>query len=229
MMKAMILAAGRGERMRPLTDRVPKPLAPLAGKCLIDPLLFRLSQAGVCEVVINVCYLADKIINYLGDGRNYGLKITYSVEEEVGSLETGGGIYRALPLLGYQPFLLISSDIVTDYPFETLLNKKIPGMAHLVLVDNPHFHPSGDFHLSEGAVNLRKGVRLTYASIAILHPELFANCSPGKFPLNKVFLEAIEQQMVSGEYYRGKWFNVGTLEELQNLPQELVTFLFAAG
>lgn len=217
-MKAMILAAGRGERMRPLTDTLPKPLAPFRNGRLIDPLLHNLRLAGVQEVVINVCYLADQMIEYLGDGRRYGLHIQYSREAHVGELETGGGVYQALSLLGAQPFLVISSDIVTDFPFATLINKPLSGLAHLVFVDNPEFHRQGDFNLNpDGRVTAEGNNKLTFASIGVLHPELFANCAPGKFPLVKVFREAIAAQRMTGEHYKGNWHNIGTLQQLQAL------------
>lgn len=214
-MKAMILAAGRGERMRPLTDTLPKPLAPFRGRCLIDPLLDGLFRAGFRDIVINVCYLADKIIEYLGDGRRYGLQIRYSREFEINGLETGGGIYQALPLLGDKPFLVVSADIVTDFPFNTLIDNALPGLAHLIFVDNPSFHPRGDFNLNaDGTVALQGNNMLTFASISILHPQLFAGCQLGKFPLVKLFREAIAKQSLTGQHYRGDWQNIGTYEQL---------------
>jgi N-acetyl-alpha-D-muramate 1-phosphate uridylyltransferase len=217
-MKAMILAAGRGQRMRPLTDHTPKPLAPFRGGRLIDPLLQGLERAGVREVVINVCHLAQQIIDYLGDGRNYGLKIQYSREHQPGGLETGGGVYQALPLLGTKPFLVVSADIVTDFPFDRLIRMPLQGLAHLVFVDNPSFHSQGDFHLQkDGRVTLQGENMLTFASISILHPQLFANCTPGKFPLLKLFRKAIAAQLMTGEHYQGIWENIGTIEQLQSL------------
>lgn len=215
-MKAMILAAGKGERMRPLTDRIPKALAPLGDQRLIEPLLCALSRAGIQDVVINVCHFGEQIIAYLEEGRRYGLRIRYSDERETGALETGGGVYRALPLLGERPFLSLSADIVTDFPFASLIQKSLEGLAHLVFVKNPDFHPTGDFHLSpQGHVTFDGDNRLTFANIAVLHPQLFARCSPGKFPLIQVFRDAIAQGAVTGEQYRGKWHNVGTLQQLQ--------------
>lgn len=217
-MKAMILAAGRGERMRPLTDQIPKPLVPFRDGRLIDPLLQGLRRAGVREVVMNVCYLASQIIDYLGDGNNYGLRIQYSREEQLGGLETGGGVFQALPLLGSDPFLIISADIVTDFPFGELINKPLQGLAHLVFVDNPDFHARGDFHLNaDGTVALQGDNRLTYASIGVLHPRLFANCEPGKFPLLELFREAIAGRLMTGEHYQGDWHNIGTLAQLHQL------------
>jgi MurNAc alpha-1-phosphate uridylyltransferase len=218
MMKAMILAAGRGERMRPLTDNIPKLLVPFGKGRLIDPLLFGLQRAGIREVVINICYLPDQITAYLGEGERYGLKIVYSREAQVGGLETGGGILQALPLLGDQPFLIVSSDLVTDYPFAELIRKPLTGLAHLVLVANPDFHLQGDFNLnSQGLVTEQGENMLTYASISVLHPKLFADCQPGKFPLAQLLRQAIRQQKVTGEQYQGVWHNIGTLEQLENL------------
>lgn len=215
-MKAMILAAGRGERMRPLTDTIPKPLAPFGKRRLIEPLLENLNQAGIKQIVINVSYLAQQIIDYLGDGSRYGLEICYSLETEVGGLETGGGVLQALPLLGEEPFLIVSSDIVTNFPFATLGKKRISGGAHLVLVDNPSFHPQGDFHLQEdGLVHLQGNNMLTFASIGILHPQLFAGCTPSKFPLLTVFKQAIQSKQMTGEHYRGPWHNIGTIDQLK--------------
>jgi N-acetyl-alpha-D-muramate 1-phosphate uridylyltransferase len=215
-MKAMILAAGRGERMRPLTDTLPKPLVPFQGGRLIEPLLSGLAQAGVREVVMNVCYLAEQIVEYLQDGSRYGLTIQYSYE--CSALETGGGVYQALPLLGPQPFLVVSADIVTDFPFAELMNKPLAGLAHLVFVDNPDFHLRGDFHLNtDGRVLVEGNNMLTFASIGVLHPQLFATCTPGKFPLLKVFREAIAQGRMTGEHYHGQWSNIGTIQQLQSL------------
>lgn len=221
-MKAMILAAGRGERMRPLTDTIPKPLVPFRGGRLIEPLLQELHHAGVQEVVMNVCYLAEQIIAFLGDGSRYGLQIQYSREEAVGRLETGGGVYQALPLLGTQPFLLVSADIITQFPFAKLMTKRLPGLAHLVLVDNPDFHPLGDFNLNaDGTVSEQGDNKLTFAGIGVLHPQLFAGCVPGKFPLLKLFREAIAARCLTGEHYQGDWHNIGTYAQLKALNPDI--------
>lgn len=217
-MKAMILAAGRGERMRPLTNTIPKPLAPLGKNCLIEPLLHALGRAGVKEVIINVCYLAQQIMDHLQDGSNYGVSIRYSQESEVGGLETGGGVFQALPLLGPRPFILLSADIVTDYPFIELIEKPQRGLAHLVFVDNPPFHPRGDFHLSPtGEILLEGNNALNFAGISVLHPELFNHCQPGKFPLSTIFRKAIAAGLATGEHYRGVWHNIGTMEQLASI------------
>lgn len=214
-MKAMILAAGRGSRMREYCADFPKPLMPIGNTTLIENMLCQLAKAGIEEVIINVSYLAQKIIDALGDGDRYGVRIQYSIEKER-ALETGGGVKKALPLLGEAPFLVVSGDIWTQYPFATLTNKKIDG-AHLVLVNNPTFHPAGDFCLHSGRVDLINGERFTFGNIAILHPSLFATCDQAIFPLSIVLKEAINKGLVTGELYQGVWHNVGTPDELEIL------------
>lgn len=213
-MKAMILAAGRGERMRPLTDSTPKPLLKAGGRHLIDYHLASLAAAGFDSVVINHAYLGDQIEKQLGDGRRYGLSIHYSAEGE--ALETGGGIFRALPLLGDEPFVVINGDVWTDYPYARLRYREVE-RAHLVLVDNPPQHPQGDFVLEQGRVHTGEGERLTFSGIGIYHPSLFDGCEGGAFPLAPLLREAMAQAMVSGEHYRGQWFDIGTPERLAQL------------
>ena len=219
-MKAMLLAAGRGSRLRPLTDIMPKPLLAVGSQCLIEYNLWALKAAGIREVVINVSYQAKKIMDWLGDGRRYGLVIDYSFEEGA-PLGTGGGIYQALPLLGNEPFLVISADIWSQYALNTL-SLCSENDAHLVFVDNPSFHPGGDYALSNTKVQFQ-GDKFTYAGIAVLHPRLFVDCKPGAFSLSPLLNAAIKQGSVSGELYRGAWFNVGTLEELERLKHFLGT------
>lgn len=211
-MRAMILAAGRGERMRELTVTTPKPLLKAHGRYLIEYSILHLQQAGIKEIVINVAYHADQIQAALGDGRRYGVALEYSVEPE--RLETGGGIFQALPLLGAKPFLVMSSDVVSNYPIEKL-PKQMDALAHLVLVDNPAFHPKGDFGLQEGYVAMNAKPSFTFGNIGIYHPDLFAGCSPGHFPLNRLLFPAIERKQITGEYFKGQWFNIGTPEQLQ--------------
>jgi MurNAc alpha-1-phosphate uridylyltransferase len=214
-MKAMILAAGRGERMRPLSDSIPKPLLKVGMQSLIEKQLQAFAAIGIQEVVINVAYHAKKIISELGDGKNYGLKILYSYEEN-GPYGTGGGIFQALPQLGDDAFLLISSDIWTDLPLENL-PKKINNEAHLVMVENPIYHPSGDFCLEKnGTISLNQP-KLTYASIAVLHPKLFAKQKPGTYPLAPLLENAIGRGQVTGELYTGSWYNIGTPQQLAEL------------
>ncbi|HLD69070.1 MAG TPA: nucleotidyltransferase family protein [Pseudomonas sp.] len=219
-MKAMILAAGKGERLRPLTLHTPKPLVRVAGVPLIEYHLRALATAGVSEVVINHAWLGQQIEDHLGDGRRFGVEIRYSAEGE--PLETGGGIFRALPLLGDGPFLLINGDIWCDYPF-TALARPLAGLAHLVLVDNPAHHPEGDFALVEGQVGEgQAGVpSLTYSGIAVLDPRLFTGCSPGAFKLAPLLRRAMAEGQVSGERFSGRWVDVGTHERLAEVESLL--------
>lgn len=210
--RAMILAAGRGERLRPLTDKIPKPLIPIAGKPLIVYHLEALASAGIKDIVINLAYQAKKIQSALGSGDAFGVNIHYSIEPEQGGLETAGGIFNALPLLGEEPFIVVNSDIRTDYSFEKLF-KPLDGLAHLVLVNNPSHHPAGDFDLSpEGMVTLTK--TQTYSGIGLYHPKLFAGCQPGVFRLAPLLRDAIVKEMVTGEHYAGRWIDIGTLDRL---------------
>jgi MurNAc alpha-1-phosphate uridylyltransferase len=216
---AMILAAGRGERMRPLTDHTPKPLLPLAGRPIIVHLIERLHAAGFCELVVNLAHLGDRLAEALGDGTRYGVRIRYSREGEVG-LETGGGIFRALPLLTTDPFVVVNGDIWTDYPFERL-PATLEGLAHLVLVDNPAHHPQGDFCLDGRRVREEGGVRLTFSGIGVYAHALFAGCRPGKFPLAPLLRAAMREGRVSGEHYRGRWYDLGTPQRLAALERRL--------
>lgn len=212
--KAMILAAGRGERLRPLTDTIPKPLVPLAGKPLIVYHLEALAEAGIREVVINVAYQGKLIQAALGEGEKYGIRIHYSVEPECGGLETGGGIFQALPLLGKEPFVVINGDIWTDYPLQQLF-KPLKALAHIVLVDNPAHNSQGDFGLVEDKVLLQHDKKLTFAGISVYHPAFFKHCQPGVFSVTPLLKKAIEEQQVSGERYAGRWIDIGTLDRLQ--------------
>lgn len=211
-MKAMILAAGKGERLRPLTLHTPKPLVPVGGMPLIEHHVRALARAGFTELVINHAWLGQQIEDYLGDGARFGVRIAFSAEGE--PLETGGGIQRALPLLGEQPFLLVNGDIWTDYAFAEL-RRPLAGLAHLVLVDNPAHHPEGDFRLHDGRAAPRGAeAGLTYSGIAVLDPALFAGCRPGAFKLAPLLLDAMALGQVSGEHFRGRWVDVGTHERL---------------
>jgi MurNAc alpha-1-phosphate uridylyltransferase len=219
-MKAMLLAAGRGERMKPLTDTVPKPLVTVGSSTLIEYNLARLQQAGVRDVVINVSYLGDKIIDHLGDGQRYGLNIVYSQEPDT-PLGTGGGIYQALPLLGEDPFIVLSSDVWTDYPLEQLFDQ-VASDAHLIVVDNPSFHPTGDYGLTAaGYLDIKTSPKYTYASFGVLHPRLFRDSAPGCHAVSPLLEAAMARQAVTGELYRGQWFNVGTAVELNRLSAQL--------
>lgn len=213
-MRAMILAAGRGERMGRLTDRVPKPLLRIGENYLIEHVISSLIQANIREIIINVAYRGEQIKQALGEGDRYGVSIIYSEEKE--RLETGGGVFQALSLLGDQPFIVISSDIITDYPLEKL-SRTPPKLAHLVLVDNPPYHPQGDFGLYGSNVDVRAAPLLTYSSIGIYRKELFAGCQPGYFRLTDVLLPAINNGQITGEHYRGTWYNIGTREDLEEM------------
>jgi len=217
-MKAMILAAGKGERMRPLTLHTPKPLLPVAGQPLIEYHLRALAAAGFTEVVINHAWLGQKIEDHLGDGSRFGLSIRYSPEGE--PLETGGGIFKALPLLGDAPFLLINGDVWTDYDF-TRLRAPLQALAHLVLVDNPGHHGRGDFRLEGEQVvdgDDAPGT-LTFSGVSVLHPALFEGCQAGAFKLAPLLRQAMTAGQVSGEHYRGLWVDVGTEERLAEAEQ----------
>ena len=212
-MKAMILAAGKGERLRPLTLHTPKPLIRAGGVPLIEYHLRALAAAGFTEIVINHAWLGQQIEDHLGDGSRFGVSIQYSAEGE--PLETGGGIFKALPLLGDQPFAVINGDIWTDYDFAGL-RQPLTGLAHLVLVDNPAHHPNGDFYLQGAQVlDALPGVdALTYSGIAVLSPGLFAGATPCAFKLAPLLRKAMADGQVTGERLQGHWVDVGTHERL---------------
>ncbi len=215
-MKAMILAAGRGERMRPLTDHTPKPLLPVGGKPLIQFHIEALAATGFRQLVINHSHLGGQIEAVLGDGSQWGVTISYSPEGA--ALETGGGIYNALPLLGDEVFLAVNGDIRTDYGFK--LPELRPGcLAHLVLVDNPGHNPTGDFTLERGLIRNRGQVRYTFSGIGLYHPRLFADCCSGAFPLGPLLRQACGRGRVSGEHYLGRWTDVGTPERLRYIEE----------
>jgi MurNAc alpha-1-phosphate uridylyltransferase len=214
----MILAAGRGERMRPLTDRIPKPLLEAGGRPLIGHHLAALALAGVREVVVNHAHLGAQIERALGDGAAFGLRIRYSPEEV--ALETGGGIFRALPLLGPAPFIVVNGDIWTDFDLARL-RLAVGDLAHLVMVDNPAHHPAGDFALAGGRIRAEGGPKLTFSGIGAYHPALFDGCAPGRFPLAPLLRAAMAAGRVSGEHHTGRWIDVGTPERLAALDREL--------
>ena len=219
-MKAMILAAGKGERLRPLTLHTPKPLVKAAGVPLIEYHIRALVRAGFDELVINHAWLGEQIEAYLGSGERFGVRIRYSPEGE--PLETGGGIQRALPLLGDEPFAVVNGDIWTDYDFAAL-QRPLTGLAHLVLVNNPEHHPAGDFVLAEGRVSEHgaPAARLTYSGIAVLSPRLFDGCSAGAFKLAPLLRQAMAAGQVSGERHHGRWVDVGTHERLAEVERIL--------
>lgn len=224
-MKAMILAAGLGKRMRPLTDRTPKPLLPVADKPLLQYHLEALKRAGIREVVINLAYLGEQIRRFVGDGGAFGLKVHYSEEPE--PLETGGAILQALPLLGEAPFLLINGDVWTDYPLAQLLQPPLPDHTdgRLLMVPNPEFHPEGDFGLTEGQnLSLDEDLpQYTFAGISLLRPSLIADHPERRriFPLLEALKPGIAAGTLEGRLHPGAWSDVGTPERLTQLRDQL--------
>lgn len=215
----MILAAGRGERMRPLTDRCPKPLLKAGGKPLIQHHIERCASAGYQHLVINTHYLGEQIQHQLGDGSDFGVSIAWSPEQPQ-ALETGGGIFQALPLLGSDPFLVINGDIWCDHPLSPP-QMDDDTLAHLVLVDNPSQHPQGDFALHAQKLSNTETGRLTFSGIGWYRHSLFQNESAGRFPLAPLLRQAIDQQQISGEHFHGQWMDIGTRERLQQLNEQL--------
>jgi len=222
-MRAMILAAGRGERLRPLTDSIPKALVPAGGKPLIAWHLERLAASGCREAVVNVSHLSGQIVERIGEGARFGLRIAYSREAE--PLETAGGIARAAPLLGEAPFLLVNADVYCELDFRRLLGLDLGGrLAHLVLVPNPAHRAGGDFTLEQGVVGNGSGARYTYAGIAVMSPALVAGVTPGeKAPLAPLLRAAADRGLIGGELHRGVWQDVGTQERLAELEAYLAT------
>jgi MurNAc alpha-1-phosphate uridylyltransferase len=218
-MKAMILAAGRGERMRPLTDHTPKPLLKAGGRTLIEHRIASLAAAGFRDLVINHAHLGAQLEAYLGNGERYGVRIAWSREPDE-ALETGGGIFQALPWLDGDCFLVVNADIWTDYPFARLA-RQINGLAHVVLVDNPPQHPQGDFVLRGSRVLAEGTPRLTFSGIGVYHRDLFIGCQAGRFPLAPLLRAAMEDDRVSGEHYTGEWRDIGTPERLADLDRVL--------
>ncbi len=217
-MKVILLAAGKGRRLRPLTEKIPKPLMEVGGKPIILHQIERLKEAGFREMVVNVAYLGEKIERFLGTGVRFGVEILYS-REGPEPLETGGGILQALPRLS-DPFLVVAADLLTDYPFERL-RRSIGPFAHLVLVPNPSHHPKGDFGLREDGRVVFTPPRLTYSGIALLRKGLFHGVRPGRFKLRPLLERAIRRKEVSGECYQGMWHDIGTLGRLRALQDGL--------
>lgn len=222
-MKAMILAAGKGERLRPLTEHCPKPLVKVGGKPLIIYHIEKLKACGVTEIIINVHHLGGQVIEALGTGEAWGVRLTYSQEKNL--LETGGGICTALPLLGKEPFILINGDIWTDFDFK-MLPKTIESLGYLILVDNPPYYLEGDYGLTIGGIisdqEKQVGQTYTYSGIAVLHPDLFEGCEMGvPFKLSTLFDNARFAKRLEGQHYRGEWTDVGTSERLAALDERL--------
>jgi MurNAc alpha-1-phosphate uridylyltransferase len=220
-MRAMILAAGRGERLRPLTDEIPKPLVPIAGKPLIEYHLEALATSGFREIVINQGHLGSQLPDALGDGERWGVHIHWS-DEQPEALETGGGIFKALPLLGSAPFLVINGDIWTNYAFSRLRAVKCD-WAHLVMVPNPGHNPGGDFALDCGRISESGDARLTFSGIGVYNPRLFVSCRPGKFSVVPLLKAAMTDHLVTGEMFTGAWDDIGTPERLNKLNQAIIS------
>lgn len=219
-MKAMILAAGRGERLRPHTDIIPKPLIQVGKYRLIEYHLLNLANAGIRDVVINISWLADQIRETLGDGSNYALDITYSDEGEQ-ALETAGGIINAMPHLGDGPFIVINGDIWCDYDIAALKNRAMECEAHLVLVTNPEHNTDGDFALENGLIKNTGEEKLTYSGIGLYTSGFFSDTTPGKKALAPILRKKSELNKVSGEIYDGQWVDIGTIERLAQLRSYL--------
>ncbi len=228
-MKAMILAAGHGTRMRPLTDHTPKPLLEVAGKPLIVWHLEKLKQAGFSDIVINIAWLGEQIPAALGDGSTFGVSIQYSDEQHEGALETAGGIIKALDLFDEQPFLVISGDIWCDYDLSTPVSFNEKSLAHLILVKNPAHHPEGDFACIDGQLNQYEHPKYTFSGIGYYQPELFIpmreKIRKGELskqqPIGKLLRATMDKGLVSGEYFTGDWRDIGTPERLLKLDRDL--------
>jgi N-acetyl-alpha-D-muramate 1-phosphate uridylyltransferase len=228
--KAMILAAGRGERMRPLTDDRPKPLLQVGGRRLIEWHLAALARAGIEDIVVNLAWRGAQIREALGDGARYGVHIRYSEEPE-GALETGGGIFQALPWLGPEPFWVVNGDVWTDFDFARTPQLDAAALAVLVLVPNPPQHPAGDFALranahepaAPGDVDAQpaSGARLTFSGLGVYRPQFFDGCAPGRFPLLPLLRAASAAGRLRGQRYDGLWFDIGTPQRLSELDQRL--------
>lgn len=218
-MRAMILAAGRGERLRPLTDTTPKPLLEAGGKPLIEYHLENLAQAGFREVAINTGHLGSMIPAALGDGSRWGLRISYSTEPPE-ALETGGGIFQALPLLGAAPFAVISGDIWCDFPLASLRTVKCD-YAHLVMIPNPPHHPRGDFALNHARLRTEGEPRVTFSGIGVYHPRMFAGCEAGRWRITGLLRKTADLHLMTGELHTGAWHDTGTSERLEALRRTL--------
>lgn len=218
-MRAMLLAAGRGERLRPLTDETPKSLVEVGGQSLLERHLEHVREAGIRTVVINLGWLGDSIVERVGSGARYGLEVVYSREGD-NILETGGGIFKALPTLGEQPFLVINADIFTDMPVPDIELAE-QHLGHLVMVPSPAYRAGGDFDIEDGLIRNASSQSLTFSGVAIYRPEFFAGCEAGRFPLAPMLREAADQGRLSGSVYKGRWADVGTPERLALLRAEL--------
>jgi MurNAc alpha-1-phosphate uridylyltransferase len=222
-MKVMILAAGRGERLRPLTDHTPKPLLHAGPKRLIEYLIEKLVDAGLKDIVINHAHLGEQFEPILGNGERYRANFEYSAEV-TGGLETAGGIIQALPLLSNEPFLVVNGDIWTDFPFDTLakINLTKEQLCHLVMVNNPAHNPAGDFYLNaDGLLSLEGEPKLTFSGIGVYRPEMFADHPVAKLALKPFLIEAMKHKRATGIHYQGQWSDIGTVERLTSLTKQL--------
>jgi len=218
-MKAMILAAGRGERMRPLTDVLPKPLLEVRGKPLIVWHIEKLVKAGFKEIIINIAHLGYKIPEVLGDGSRWGVNIIYSDEQESGALESAGGIVKALPLLGDEPFLVVNGDVFCDYAFDVNFNLE-NNLAHLILVPNPEHNKNGDFGLKNASVLNQDDIQYTFSGIGYYNPKLFENLEVTKSALAPLLRAEIENKNISGELFSGTWHDIGTPQRLKEINKQ---------
>ena len=212
-MRAMVLAAGRGERLRPLTDNVPKSLVEVRGESLLERHLANIQAAGVRTVVINLGWLGDKIVERVGSGERYGLNVLYSQEGD-NILETGGGIHKALPMLGDDPFLVVNADIYTEMPVPQI-ELADEHVGHLVMVPSPEYRDGGDFDIEDGLIRNGESQGLTFSGVAMYRPSFFDGCEPGRFPLAPMLREAADNGQLSGSLYEGPWADIGTPERLE--------------
>ena len=217
-MIAMILAAGRGERLRPLTDTTPKSLLDVRGQSLLERHLLNIRNAGIETVVINLGWLGADIVRRLGSGARHGLQVIYSQEGD-NVLETGGGIHKALPLLGSDPFLVLNADIYTDMPVPRI-ELAADVLGHLVMVPTPAYRDHGDFDLQDGLIRNSNAAKLTFSGVAVYRPEFFDGCEAGRFPLAPMLRGAADAGRLSGEIYEGLWADVGTMARLDALNRE---------
>lgn len=216
-MRAMILAAGRGERLRPLTDTVPKSLVEVQGKSLLERHLENVRRSGIEDVVINLGWFGEQIVDRVGAGSMYGLNVSYSNEHD-DILETGGGIHKALPLLGDKPFLVVNADVYTDMPIpDVSLSRR--DMGHLVMVPSPPYRDGGDFDVEDGRIRNGESQKLTFSGVAVYRPEFFTGCEAGRFSIVPMLREAADEDLLQGSIYAGMWADVGTPERLADIDR----------
>ncbi len=221
-MRAMILAAGRGERLRPITDEIPKPLIDVGGQSLIERRLENLRSAGIRTVVINLGWLGDRIVERVGTGAQYGLEVIYSQEGD-NILETGGGIHKALPMLGSEAFLVVNGDIYTDMPVPEV-ELASESLGHLVMVPTPDYRDSGDFNLEAGLIRNGVDAAYTFSGVAFYRPEFFDGCEAGRFSIAPMLRAAADHGQLSGSLYEGFWADAGTPERLETLRASIQTW-----